>query len=124
MTWLMNMPTNKAWGASCICSSTAFYLPGTSDPSRHGSLLPQTLLCCATKDALMVWVLEDAYAAAADEQPLPVPLQLCARPGMVEAMALQQGGGLLAVGMDCSVGVWDLEAVEMVYRWDAKYSKA
>jgi hypothetical protein len=41
---------------------------------------------------------------------------LAASPGIVEAVAIDEGTGYLACGMDCDVAIWDLEDLRMNYR--------
>jgi hypothetical protein len=87
----------------------------------------QTLLAAATPSGVLLWILEDAYAAAADNKPVPAPLRLLdpEQSGPSLALTLSAGGGsggssseaaLLAVGCGCVVLVWDLRQLEGAYR--------
>jgi hypothetical protein len=86
----------------------------------------QTLLAAATPSGVLLWILEDAYAAAADNQVVPAPLRLldAEQSGRSLALTVSAGGSgassseaaLLAVGCGCLVLVWDLRQLEVAYR--------
>lgn len=81
----------------------------------------QTLLAAATPDGLLIWVLEEAYmAAAARQKPLPA-LQLADNGGTAvsEALALHSDG-LAAVARNNVVDVWDLQHQRLVYRYNSQ----
>jgi hypothetical protein len=89
----------------------------------------QTLLAAATPSGVLLWILEDAYAATADNQAVPAPLRLLdtEQQGPSLAVAVAAGSSsnsssrnsdaaLLAVGCGCVVLVWDLRQLEVAYR--------
>lgn len=86
---------------------------GRSQPTEQ----TQTLLAAATANGLFIWVLEEAYAAAADGIPAPPPLRLIGEgsSGPAEAVALS-GDGLAAVGDGNCVLIWDLQRLETTLR--------
>lgn len=93
--------------------------------ARH--LLPhqqqQTLLAAATPSGVLIWVIQDAYAAAADHLEAPPPLRLMdsEQQGFCEAVAFSSSGAgcsqlLLAVGCGNRVLVWGLPQLEVLFR--------
>ncbi len=95
------------------------------------------MLCAASKDAVVIWSLAAAYAAAADDQPLPEPVLLMSGQGPVEAVAIGGGGGraggrargkqqlrdaMLVVCAGAEVHVFQLPTLENTFRWNSKAS--
>lgn len=84
----------------------------------------------------MCWQLAAAYAAAADDQPLPEPIQVLSRPGQVDAICISRprlasgsGSGLgfgstqqqqqqhLAICAGMDVHVFELRSLRNTFRW-------
>ena len=65
--------------AVCLCHASI----GSSDQDSSG---PQSLLCAASSDAVVIWSLPSAYDAAADGRPLPQPILLLEGAGPVDAI--------------------------------------
>eukprot|EP00775_Hariotina_reticulata_P012464 gene12464-12599_t len=95
---------------------------------RQQQLLPhqarQTLLAAATSQGTLLWVLEDAYARAAEGQAAPAPIRLIpqddagvpmAAPVTSAAVQINRSAQL-AAGGNCIIVVWDLMLLEVVYR--------
>jgi hypothetical protein len=104
------------------------FLHATGLSRRGAPSLPhkqqQTLLAAATPSGVLLWILEDAYAAASDHQAVPAPLRLldAEQSGPSLALAVAAGSSssdaaLLAVGCGCVALVWDLRQLEVAFRW-------
>ena len=117
---------------------------GTSDPlprmSGQDSDTGQALLCVASSESVVCWQLAAAYAAAADDQPLPDPIQVLSRPGQVDAICIsrprlasgsgsrsgfgstqqqqqQQQQQHLAICAGMDVHVFELRSLRNTFRW-------
>jgi hypothetical protein len=96
--------------------------------SHQNQLLPhqsrQTLLAAASSNGTLLWVLEDAYARAAAGEVAPPPLRLIPQddagahgpPPTASAAVQINQSGQLAAGSNCTIVIWDLTQLEVIYR--------
>ncbi|CAG9466750.1 unnamed protein product [Pedinophyceae sp. YPF-701] len=77
--------------------------------------LPSTRLAVASKDAVVLWDLEDAHRSSAAGEPLLEPLELLTGQGHVDTVALAPGCATAAVCTGSTARIIDVASVRVIY---------
>eukprot|EP00899_Mesostigma_viride_P012932 jgi/Mesvir1/2163/Mv16675-RA.2 len=95
----------------------------SDDDEAAGRGSSPVLLCTASRDIILLWHVEDAYAAASMGENPRMAAILCDSQGPVEALTLDPTGRLLAACVECIILIIDVLKTAVVFRLEGHIAK-